>query len=119
MRLLILLVALAAASSAAVADQAAFNSNCRQCHSLKKGDNRIGPSLGGIVGAKAGAQQGYANYSQAMKQSGITWDEGTLDKFIANPDSVVPGNNMKPFGGVPDPAVRKKIIEGLKSGGET
>lgn len=113
---LLLLIALTAASSVALADQAAFNSNCRQCHSAKEGDNRLGPSLAGIVGAKAGTRQGYPNYSQAMKSSGVTWDEATLDKFIANPESVVPNNNMKPFGGVPDPAVRKKIIEGLKSG---
>jgi len=114
MKLLPLIVL--AASSVAVADQAAFNSNCRTCHSAKAGDNRLGPSLAGIIGAKAGTRQGYANYSQAMKSAGVTWDEATLDKFIANPESVVPNNNMKPFGGVPDPAVRKKIIEGLKSG---
>jgi cytochrome c len=51
-----------------------------------------------------------------MKTAGITWDEKSLDRFIANPDNVVPNNNMKPFKGVPDPAVRKAIIEHLKSG---
>jgi len=112
-----LLLTVLAAGSAVAADQAAFNTHCRTCHSAKEGDNRLGPSLSGIVGAKAGTQQGYPNYSQAMKTSGVTWDEGTLDKFIANPESVVPNNNMKPFGGVPDPAVRKKIIEALRSGG--
>src|SRR5690242_5803900 len=88
-------------------DKAAFNNNCRTCHSLKEGDNRLGPSLGGIVGAKAGTRPGYPNYSGAMKSSGITWDEQTLDRFITNPEDVVPNNNMKPFKGVPDPAVRK------------
>jgi cytochrome c len=114
----LLLLAALAVSSVAIADQAAFNTHCRTCHSAKPGDNRLGPSLAGIVGAKAGTRQGYANYSQAMKSSGITWDEDTLDKFIANTESVVPNNNMKPFAGVPDPAVRKKIIEGLKSGAD-
>jgi cytochrome c len=96
--------------------QAAFNNNCRTCHSTKEGDNRLGPSLSHIVGAKAAARFGYANYSQAMKTAGITWDEQTLDRFIANPESVVPNNNMKPFKGVPDATVRKAIIEYLKAG---
>jgi cytochrome c len=106
----------AADNQSASADKAAFNTSCRTCHSTKEGDNRLGPSLSSIIGAKAGTRQGYPNYSAAMKGSGITWDEQTLDKFIANPDSVVPNNNMKPFGGVPDANVRKKIIDALKSG---
>jgi cytochrome c len=96
-------------------DKAAYNNHCRTCHSLKEGDNRLGPALGGIIGAKAGTQPGFANYSQAMKSSGVVWDEQTLDRFIANPEEVVPNNNMKPFKGVPDAAVRKKIIAALKS----
>lgn len=102
-----------AASSGAGGGKAAFNNHCRTCHSPKAGDNRLGPALGGIVGAKAGTRPGYANYSGSMKSSGITWDEQTLDKFIANPDDVVPNNNMKPYKGVPDAAVRKSIIESL------
>jgi cytochrome c len=85
------------ASTSGVSGQAAFNNNCRTCHSTKEGDNRLGPSLSHIVGAKAAARSGYANYSQAMRAAGITWDEQTLDRFIANPESVVPNNNMKPF----------------------
>jgi cytochrome c len=93
----------------------AFNNNCRTCHSAKEGDNRLGPSLDKIVGRKAGTAPGYSNYSQGLKSSGITWDEATLDKFITNPDAVVPNNNMKPFKGVSDEAVRAKIIAFLKS----
>ena len=93
----------------------AFNNNCRTCHSAKEGDNRLGPSLNKVIGRKAGAAPGYSNYSQSLKNSGITWDEATLDKFIANPDAVVPNNNMKPFKGVSDEAVRAKIIAFLKS----
>ena len=102
--------------TAAGTDQAAFNNHCRTCHSLKEGDNRLGASLAGIVGAKAGTRPGFAGYSQAMKSASITWDEQTLDRFIANPDEVVPNNNMKPFKGVPDAEVRKKIVAALKSG---
>jgi cytochrome c len=95
--------------------QGAFNNHCRTCHSVKGEDNRLGPSLAGILGAKAGTRPGYAAYSQAMKTSGAMWDEANLDKFIADPESVVPNNNMKPFKGIPDAAVRKAIIGYLKS----
>jgi cytochrome c len=95
--------------------KALYNNYCRTCHSPRKGDNRLGPSLNGIVGKKAGQQPGYASYSQALKQSGVTWDEATLDKWIENPDAVVPNNNMKPYKGIPDPAVRRKITEFLES----
>jgi cytochrome c len=112
------LVAVAAAAdstSGAAGGQAAFNNHCRTCHSTKEGDNRLGPSLAKIVGAKAGARSGYASYSQAMKTAGVVWDEGALDRFLTNPEDVVPNNNMKPFKGIPDAAVRKSIIDYLKS----
>ncbi len=91
-----------------------FNNNCRTCHSWKAGDNRLGPNLHGIVGRKAGSVEGFG-YSAAIKQSGITWDEGSLDKFITNPDAFIPNNNMKPFTGIADAATRRQIIEFLKS----
>jgi cytochrome c len=91
-----------------------FNNNCRTCHSWKEGDNRLGPTLHGIVGRKSGSIQGF-NYSQSMKQANLTWDESTLDKFIANPDGVVQSNTMKPFAGIADQTTRQKIIEFLKS----
>lgn len=87
-----------------------FNTHCRQCHSVKPNDNRLGPSLHGIVGRKAGTLEGFNNYSEGLKKSGITWDEATLDKFIEAPDKVVPGNNMKPFAGLPEGDQRKAII---------
>jgi cytochrome c len=109
------IVSAAAGGESASAGPEAFNNNCRTCHSMKEGDNRLGPSLNKIIGRKAGTAPGYSNYSQALKNSGITWDEATLDKFIANPDAVVPNNNMKPFKGVPDEAVRARIIAFLKA----
>jgi cytochrome c len=111
------LLSFALAVPAATADdnQAAFNNHCRTCHSTKEGDNRLGPSLYKIFGAKAGAVPGYASYSQGLSSSGITWDEVTLREFIANPDTVIPSNNMKPYKGIADEAVRQKIIEFLKS----
>lgn len=92
----------------------AFNNHCRQCHSYKKDDNRLGPSLFGVVGRKAGSLQSYNNYSQALQNSGITWTPDVLDKWIAKPDAVVSGNNMGTiFSGLDDAAQRKAIIDFL------
>jgi len=94
--------------------QVAFNNACRTCHSFKPDDNRLGPTLHGIVGRKAGSIEGFA-FSPSMKGSGITWDDANLDKFIANPNQVVSGNKMQPFGGVADAGERKKIVDYLKT----
>ncbi len=106
-------------SSASVADAAqdddpkiAFNNHCRTCHSFKRGDNRLGPSMAGVFGARAGQVAGYRGYSGGL--DGITWDEAMLDKFIANPMSVSTSTNMI-FPPVAEAAERKKIIEFLKS----
>jgi cytochrome c len=66
---------------------------CSACHSVKPGKKRIGPSLFGIVGRKAGKAKGF-RFSSALKKSKLTWDEATLDKFIANPKKVVKGTRM-------------------------
>ena len=92
-----------------------FNDHCRECHSFVKDDNRLGPTLYGVVGRKAGTQAGYA-FTQSLKDSGVTWDAATLDKWIANPNAVIPGNGMSPpYGGVADPAIRAKIIAYLET----
>ena len=60
-------------------------------------------------------EPGYG-YTQSLKDSGVTWDEPTLDKWIANPDAVIPGNGMSPpYGGVADAEIRKRIIAFLKT----
>ena len=92
-----------------------FNDHCRECHSFIKNDNRLGPTLYGVVGRKAGAEPGYA-YTQSLKDSGVTWDGATLDKWIANPGAVIPGNGMSPpYSGLDDPAIRQRIIAYLKT----
>lgn len=93
--------------------EVAFNTHCRQCHSVKPNDNRLGPSLHGIIGKKAGTVEGFNNYSESLKKSGLTWDEATLDKFIEAPDKVIAGNNMKPFAGIPDAEQRKAVVSFL------
>ena len=74
--------------------QLLFNNACRTCHTTNKSDNRLGPNLYKIVGRKAGSLQNYG-YSSAMKGADFIWDEEKLDRFIANPEQTVPGNNMK------------------------
>src|SRR5262245_52934387 len=91
------------------AGQLLFNNACRTCHTLREGDNRLGPNLHGIVGRKAGELTNYG-YSGSMKNSGLVWDKATLDRFIADPDRVVPGHNMKPYGGMASAEDRATII---------
>lgn len=76
---------------------------------MKEGDNRLGPNLHKIIGRKAGSLPDYA-YSGAMKDAGFVWDEQKLERFIANPDEVVPGNSMKPYSGLASSDDRTKII---------
>src|SRR5262245_10151907 len=94
--------------------QLAFNNACRTCHTLREGDNRLGPHLHGIVGRKAGSIPNFG-YSSAMKDAGVVWDKATLDRFIANPDQVVSGHKMKPYGGIASADDRAKIIAFLEA----
>jgi cytochrome c len=98
----------------ATSEQQVFNNACRTCHTIKEGDNRQGPNLYKIIGRKAGSQPDY-NYSSAMKGAGFVWDEEKLEHFIASPDEVVPGNNMKPYSGLASTDDRKKVIAFLQS----
>ena len=81
---------------------------CVPCHALARGAETVGPSLFGVFTRKAG-EGGDFRYSPALKRSGITWSEQSLDQFIADPQAVVPGNRM-PFAGVTDAAARADLI---------
>jgi cytochrome c len=89
--------------------QLVFNNACRTCHTLREGDNRLAPNLHKIIGRRAGSLPNYG-YSSAMKGADLVWDKATLDRFIANPDQVVSGHNMKPYGGLASAEERAKII---------
>lgn len=110
------LIVLPASSMSQDADagKLAFNNACRTCHSLKEGDNRLGPNLYKVLGRKAGSLPNYG-YSSAMKNADLIWDRTKLDRFIENPDAVVPGNNMKPYGGLASADVRAEVIVFLES----
>ena len=81
------------------AGQALFN-RCKICHSLEAGKNMVGPSLHGLFGRKAGTSDGFT-FSEAMKESGILWDDDTLTKYLHDPKQVVPGGKMA-FPGIKD-----------------
>lgn len=86
---------------------------CEGCHSIDR--DRIGPRHQGVVGRKAASIPGFA-YSAAMKNSGLTWDEATLDRFLQGPTRLVPGTRMG-FAGVPDEKDRADLIAFLKKAG--
>ncbi len=82
---------------------------CTGCHSVDAdGRSAAGPNLYGVIGRQAGALQGYS-FSDAFAASDITWDEASLDGFLADPQGYLPGNEML-AGAVPDPENRAAII---------
>jgi cytochrome c len=109
MTCLLSLSALPQAATEPTSEQQAFNNACRTCHVTREGDNRLGPHLNKIIGRKAGSLPNYG-YSSAMKEADFVWDEAKLDRFIASPDEVVPGNKMKPYGGLTNEEDRAKIV---------
>lgn len=100
----------AQAAAAAEPAPAAFAA-CQACHSTDPARRTFGPSLAGVAGRKAGSLPGYA-YSEALKGSGLTWDQASLDRWLAGPARLVPGAKM-PFGGIADPARRAEVVRYL------
>ncbi len=98
--------------------------SCAACHSLQPGEHRTGPSLAGIFGREAGTIEGFTRYSPALERANVTWSEGTLDTWLANPQAVIPGNRMT-FPGIGDNQARADLIayleaataEGAEAGG--
>jgi cytochrome c len=80
------------AQDAALGEKVFFK--CKVCHQIGEGaKDAVGPVLNGVVGRKAGTFPDYA-YSDANKNSGITWDEATLKEYLKNPRAKVPGTKM-------------------------
>lgn len=105
----------AGASTANAADAAAGEKvfkRCAACHVVNQEQNRVGPHLVGIVGRPAGAAEGF-NYSDAVKNSGITWTEENLDKYLADPKGFIAKNKMA-FPGLKKEEERANVIEYLK-----
>ncbi|MBV1799563.1 c-type cytochrome [Siccirubricoccus sp. G192] len=86
---------------------------CISCHSVADPleEGLPGPGLRGVFGRRAASQQGFA-YSEPLRRSGLVWDRTTLDRFLADPEALVPGTLM----GLPplrDAALRQRIIDYL------
>jgi len=86
---------------------------CAPCHSLEPDRNMTGPSLANLWGRKAGGLSSFDRYSDALKSSGIVWDDRALDGWLTNPQVMVPGNDM-PFEGIKDGRVRADLLAFLK-----
>ncbi|MGI9500256.1 MAG: c-type cytochrome [Geminicoccaceae bacterium] len=85
---------------------------CKACHIIDKEKNRLGPHLIGIVGRTSVSIEGF-KYSKAMKEPAITWDETTLDQYLADPKGFVPKNKMA-FAGLKKEEDRANVIAYLK-----
>jgi cytochrome c len=83
-------------------------SKCTICHSVEAGENKVGPSLAGIVGRTSASAPDFS-YSEAMNKYGVTWDAAALDAYLANPRQAVPGTKMI-FIGLKDPGDRGDLI---------
>jgi len=90
---------------------------CVACHTLEPGRHLTGPSLAGVWGRKAGVLESFPRYSAALKRSGIVWNEGTLDAWLANPQKNVPGNHML-FRGIADERTRADLAAFLRAAAE-
>lgn len=114
---LLLLASLALATSSssfaeadAVRGESLYDARCEGCHSLDA--NRIGPMHRGVYGRTAGTVPGYS-YSDALRRSRITWDNKSLDRWLTNPEGLVPGQKMGYR--VDDPKDRQDIIAFLRT----
>lgn len=102
-----------AQSGDATRGQRVFNQQCRACHTLEKdGAQTAGPNLHGVFGRKAGTAAGF-EFSDAMKKSGIVWDEATMTDYNRDPKAKVPGTKMV-FNGVKNAGQLADLVAYLK-----
>jgi len=109
---LTILTAIATAPAAMAQDAAAGKSSfnkCLACHAIGEGaKNKVGPELNGLDGRKSGTAPDY-NYSDANKNSGITWNEAVFKEYIKDPKAKIPGTKMA-FAGIKDEQKIKDLI---------
>jgi cytochrome c len=102
-----------ALAQSAESGERTFNQQCKSCHTVEKGGpSPIGPNLFGLIGRKAGSAPGFAS-SEALKNSGITWDEASVAEYLKDPKAKVPDTRMV-FAGLKRPAQLADVIAYLK-----
>ncbi len=107
---------LAAHAQDAAAGEKSFN-KCRACHQVgETAKNTVGPVLNGLFGRKSGTVEGYS-YSEANKNSGITWDEKVFAEYIMDPKAKIPGTKMA-FAGIKNETEIKDLAAFLKQFGK-
>jgi cytochrome c len=89
-----------------------FYKECAACHRLDTGPSDVGPSLHGVFSRKAGELADF-RFSPAMKRSGVVWTAETLDKYIADPQALIPANRM-PYSGMSNATDRADLIAYLQ-----
>lgn len=94
-----------------------FASDCSECHSVREGKDKKGPSLYGIYGAKAGQRPGF-KYSDTMLNSQIVWNAENLSRYLASPRAVVPDGKMKTDAAVTDARERADLIAYIATQGK-
>jgi len=85
-----------------------FSEQCAECHSVREGKNKKGPSLFAVLGRPSGSVPDFV-YSDAMKSAHLTWTPEELDAYLTSPKQKVPGDKMK-FDGLPDAKDRADLI---------
>ena len=104
----------AAMAEPSAADGKKIFVKCGVCHSLEKDVSKVGPSLHSVIGRKAGTLPSFKLYSQAMKDSGVEWNEKTIAEFLRQPRSFIKGTRMI-FIGLKDDKAISDLIAYLKS----
>jgi len=98
-----------ASAGDAAAGETLFNQKCKTCHKIGEGaTNAVGPELNGLIGSKAGTTEGFS-FSEALKGSGLVFDEATFKEFITSPRTKVPGTKMV-FAGLPKDTDRDNLF---------
>jgi cytochrome c len=111
---LLIPVTSAMAAGDAAEGEKIFKRSCGSCHvATKDGPKRLGPSLFGLVGRKAGTVEGF-RYSEANKNSGVTWSPEILNNYLVDPKKFMPGTNMA-FAGLKKDDERANIVAYLET----
>ena len=98
----------AQAAGDAAAGAGVFNEECADCHSMKEGKNKKGPSLFGVMGRRSGSIADY-EYSAGMKAANLIWTEEQISGYIGGPKAIVPTGKMK-YDGLVDAQARADVI---------